>query len=230
MVVLRLAGLLASGACGAAEPLPYYVDSTRTPVWLTADDARHAHRVSEFTLVDQAGRRVTRATVDGKVYVASFFYTSCRTLCPTVRSQLARVRDAFRDDTNVVILSHTVTPEQDGVPALAHYARLNGIGDRWRLLTGSRAALERLAARDYFVELRDTTGNTLGALKHTETLVLVDGDGHVRGLYEGSLAFEVDQLVADARALTGRRGVRRLAREPGLATRHHQYAEAADGG
>jgi protein SCO1/2 len=221
VVALRLAGLIASGACDAAEPLPYYLDATRTPVWLTADDARRAPRVGDFTLVDQAGRDVTRRAVDGKVYVASFFYTSCRTLCPTVRSQLARVRDAFRDDTSVVILSHTVTPEQDGVPALAHYARLNAIGGRWHLLTGSRAELERLAARDYFVELRDTTGNTPGALRHTETLVLVDGDGHVRGMYEGSLAFEVDQLIADARALTGRHASRRLPRAPRLATRLH---------
>jgi protein SCO1/2 len=215
----QLGALFALGVLGAAiagrllrprepatEPLPYSVVSPRTPVWLTAGAARGAHRVGDFTLVDQAGRPVTRRAIDGKVYVASFFYTTCRTLCPTVRSQLARVRDAFRDDTMVVILSHTVTPERDDVPALAHYARLNAIGDRWRLLTGARAELERLAARDYFVELRDTTGNTLGALTHTETLVLVDGDGHVRGLYEGSLAFEVDQLIADLRALRRRTG------------------------
>jgi protein SCO1 len=194
-------GAMLGRAGGDAQPLPYYVDETRTPKWLTAAEARTAHRVGEFALVDQSGRAVTRRAIDGKVYVASFFYTTCETLCPTVRSQLARVRDAFRDDTMVVILSHTVTPELDGVPALAHYATLNAVGDRWRLLTGTRSELERLAERDYFVELRDTTRNTLGALKHTETLVLVDSDGHIRGMYEGSLGFEVTQLIADARVL-----------------------------
>lgn len=190
------------GGCGT-DALPYYVDATRTPQWLTPRAARTAHRVGDFALVDQTGHTVTRATVAGHVYVASFFYTTCRTLCPTVRSQLARVRDAFRDDSLVVLLSHTVTPEADDVPALAHYARLNAIGGAWHLLTGPRAALDGLAARDYFVELRDTTANTIGTLAHTETLVLVDGDGHVRGMYEGSLPFEVDQLIADVRRLRG---------------------------
>jgi protein SCO1 len=181
-----------------ADALPYYVDSTRTPRW---DVEPGAHRVADFALVDQEGRAVTARSLAGKVYVASFFYTTCRSLCPTVRSELATVRDAFRGDTSVAILSHTVTPEADGVAALAHYARLNNIGGGWHLLTGPRATIERLTRASYFVELADTTGNTLGALRHTETLVLVDGDGHVRGMYEGSLAYEVSQLIADMRRL-----------------------------
>jgi protein SCO1/2 len=206
--VIRRLTIAACAACltmgGApgrphADALPYYVDATRTPRWDVAP--ARAPRVADFALVDQGGRTVTARSLAGKVYVASFFYTTCRSLCPTVRSELATVRDAFRGDTSVVILSHTVTPEADDVPALAHYARLNDIGGGWHLLTGPRATIERLARASYFVELADTTGNTLGALRHTETLVLVDGGGHVRGMYEGSLAYDVSQLVADIRRL-----------------------------
>jgi protein SCO1/2 len=184
-------------------PLPYYTDATLTPHWIVDPDSVAAvPRVGDFRLVDQTGRSVTRSDIEGKVYVAAFFYTTCRNLCPTVKGQLARVRDAFAGDTSVRILSHSVTPEADGVAALAHYASLNGIdGKQWRLLTGSRPEVERLARERYFVELSDTTGNTQGTLQHTETLVLVDRDGRIRGAYSGSVAFEVTQLIADVRQL-----------------------------
>jgi len=202
--IVALGTLLVEAACGGTRAtLPYYTDRTLTPRW-PAGSTTALHRIGDFTLVDQRGDTVRGRDVAGRVYVASFFYTTCRSLCPTVRSELATVRDAFRDDTLVTILSHTVTPEQDDVAALAHYARRNGIDGRgWRLLTGTRAEIERLARERYFVELRDTTGNTTGALRHTETLVLVDGAGHIRGVYEGSLAFEVRQLIEDVRVLRG---------------------------
>lgn len=199
----------ASARRAAAEDgLPYYADTTRAPRWIRrgAPELDALHRVGDFALVDQDGRAVTRRDVAGKVYVASFFYTTCRELCPTVRSGLARVRDAFRGDTGVVVLSHTIAPEADDVGRLAHYARVNGVASPgWRLLTGTRAEIERLARERYFVELADAGASTVsrGVLAHTETLVLVDGAGRVRGMYSGSLPYEVTQLLADVRRLRG---------------------------
>ena len=123
------------------------------------------------------------------------------------------MRDAFRDDSGVVLLSHTVAPEADGVAALARYARLNGVAaPRGRLVTGARAEIARLARERYFVELADAGRGTVrparGALAHTETLVLVDGDGHLRGLYSGSLPYEVTRLLDDVRRLRSRPGSR----------------------
>lgn len=205
--IMLLAGVLAARATTATNALPYYADATLTPRW--AVDAREldsAHAIGAFRLVDQHGNAATRSTVDGKVYVASFFYSACKTLCPAIREQLARVHAAYAGDSSVMILSHSVTPEADGIAALAHYSHVNGIDDQqWRLLTGSRAEIERLAREKYFVELADTTGNTNGWLRHTETLVLVDGRGHIRGVYDGSLAFEVSQLIADIRTLKDER-------------------------
>jgi protein SCO1/2 len=205
----RRFGLMGAKGCvtktdrSASLSLPYYEDGTLTPHWATdARELESAHVVGDFSLTNQLGKNVTRRDVAGRVYVASFFYSTCRTLCPAVREQLARVRDTFARDSSVMILSHTVTPEQDDVAALAHFATTNGIDhSKWHLLTGSRAELERLARERYFVELADTTGNTQGRLQHTETLVLVDRDGHVRGVYEGSLPFEVSQLIKDIHTL-----------------------------
>ena len=192
----------AIGARRDVRPLPYYGDVTLTPRWSEA-----VHVIGDFSLLDQKGRTFTRRDVAGRIYVASFFYTTCKTLCPEIRDELVRVRDAYRGDTNVMILSHSVTPDSDNVAKLAHYAYANGIDDdQWRLLTGSRTEIERLARERYFVELSDTTGNTKGNLRHTETLVLVDGSGHIRGVYDGSMPYEVTQLIADIRMLESSAG------------------------
>lgn len=193
----------AANAASSERGLPYYSDVSLTPRWpVTAGDRAAMHRVGDFNLVDASGRPVTRRDVRGRIYVASFFYTECRTLCPDLRAQLARVLDAFAGDSAVRILSHSVMPERDDPARLARYAVRNGVdGTQWKLLTGAHAELARLARDAYFVELADTTGNTRGRLRHTETLVLVDGDGHIRGVYDGSLAYDVTQLIADIRVL-----------------------------
>ena len=202
-------GLVVASGVGAVRatsilrPLPYYDDATLTPMW-PADAATRAalHRVGDFHLTDAHGRVVTRHDVEGRIYVASFFYTQCRTLCPDLRVQLTRVHEAFAGDSSVLILSHSVMPEMDDANRLAHYAHRNGIdGRRWMLLSGDREELTRLARDAYFVELADTTRNTSGRLRHTETLVLVDEVGHIRGVYDGSLAYDVSHLISDIRQL-----------------------------
>ena len=208
-VVIACLALGSTLILGAARPrartraLPFYDDVSLTPRWpATQLDRDAAHRIGDFHLVDAAGHAVSRRDVKGRVYVASFFYAQCRTLCPDLRAQLARVHEAFEGDTGVMILSHSVMPETDVPSRLAHYAVRNGVdGRQWKLLTGSRTELVRLARDAYFVELADTTGNTAGRLRHTETLVLVDQDGHIRGVYDGSLAYDVTQLIADIRQL-----------------------------
>lgn len=203
---LGLAALCMAGAC-RHEALPYYGDRTLTPRFV-ADDSPvldTLHRVGDFALLDQRGRSVTRHTVDDKIVVASFFYASCRQLCPTLRSQLQRVQAAFRDDDHVMILSHTIAPEADSVAVLERYARQNHLDDRrWLLLTGARSEIERTARDNYFVELTDSGGKTSGTLLHTETFVLVDQAGRIRGVYDGSLAYDVSRLIDDIRTL--RRG------------------------
>ena len=198
-------GASAAHSASATRSLPYYSDASLTPHWPVSESERaKSHRVGNFRLTDGMGRPVTRRSVEGRIYVASFFYSECRTLCPDLRAQLARVRDAFSGDSSVLILSHSVMPERDDPARLAHYAVRNGIdGNHWKLLTGAREELERLARDAYFVELADTTGNTRGALRHTETLVLVDKEGYIRGVYDGSLAYDVTQLIADIRELNG---------------------------
>lgn len=202
LLVTAAATLVAFRARPSA--LPFYRTAALTPEWLSAREAdrQGMHRVGAFALTDQRGRTLTEADVRGRVYVASFFFTTCRGLCPNLYTNLATVARAFTSDTAVHILSHTVTPEIDDVATLAAYAARHRIdGDRWHLLTGTPAALRRLAHDDYFVQLSDTAGTSSGTMLHTETLVLVDGAGRLRGVYDGSLAFDTQRLIDDIRTL-----------------------------
>lgn len=204
---IAIGAMFAAAGCRRPASVPYYGDRTLTPRFI-ADDSPALdtlHRVGEFRFIDQRGRSVSSRTVQGKIVVASFFYASCRQLCPTLRSQLQRVQAEFRDDDGVMILSHTIAPESDSVEVLARYARQNKLDDRrWLLLTGAHSEIDRVARDGYFVELTDTGGKTSGRLLHTETVVLVDRAGRIRGVYDGSLAYDVSRLIDDIRSL--RRG------------------------
>jgi protein SCO1/2 len=202
-----VAGRLAFPSADAARPheIPFYRSAASGPAWLSTHDAAGLPRVAAFALTDQTGATITNADVAGAVYVASFFFTTCKGLCPNLYTNLSTVARAFPGDPGVRILSHTVTPEIDDVATLAAYATSHRITDpRWHLLTGAPRTIRDLAERSYFVQLGDTTGNALGTMIHTETIVLVDGAGHIRGMYDGSLAFDTQRLIDDIRVLRTR--------------------------
>ncbi len=193
--------VVAAAACRAEPtPLPFYQGADLTPEWIApgAPPYDGIHRTDEFSLQDQTGATVTAADIDGKISVASFFFTSCTTVCPILRSNLGAVQGAFLDADDVVLLSFSVSPDTDTPAALADYARHNGIvPGKWHLLTGDLEHVTELAETSYFVELDDATGNTAADLLHTETLVLVDGQRRIRGVYNGTLPYEVAQLIED---------------------------------
>jgi len=115
---------------------------------------------------------------------------------------LARVQEAFAYDDRVVLMSYSVTPEMDSVEVLEAFGKAHGIdSDRWHLLTGDGATIVDLAESSYMVELDDAELYDVDQLFHTESVVLVDEDGHIRGVYNGTLAFDVTQLIDDIRTL-----------------------------
>ncbi len=186
------------------DGLPYFRDQDLTPEWLSVSTAAAPtmHRVQSFSLVDQRGRVVTEREISGHITVVHFFYATCGRVCPRTQSSLARWLRAMPSDNRIQVLSHTVQPERDSVAALAEYAIMHEIVDaRWRLLTGPRSTIESLAATSYFVNLTD--GRSYGStdLQHTETLSLIDQQGRIRGIYNGTLQLDMERMADDARLL-----------------------------
>jgi len=201
--LLALALVATGCASGSVQDLPYYNSAELTPEWLTTEESGADHTVPAFALSDQRGEPITESDVNGRVVVASFFFSSCAQVCPILKNELARVQAQYLDDDRLVILSHSVMPEVDSQETLARYAELNDIdARRWHLLTGDRAEISALARDGYFVDVGSTPGDLGGYdLIHTEAVALLDGQGHIRGLYTGTLKLEMDRLLEDIETL-----------------------------
>lgn len=173
--------------------LPYYDEADFTPHWSPV-----AHRVAPFELTTQEGRPVSGASLAGRPYVASFVYTSCAAVCPILVRQLSRVQTALAGDARIV--SFSVTPDTDTPEVLAAFGRERSIDPRtWSLVTGSKRTIYTLARTSYFADDSRVglAPDDATAFLHSEKLLLVDGDGHLRGVYNGTQPHAVDQLISD---------------------------------
>jgi len=187
----------------AIENLPYYNSSEFTPRWLSSDEVpADFHKVPEFSLTNQDGEAFTEVRMDGKITVVDFFFTSCSGICPTLTKNLGVVDAAFPTETDLLLLSHSVTPDKDTVEVLRKYADSKAINtDRWHLLTGDRELIYQLGREVYFVE--EDMGEEKGPddFLHTENLVLLDRQRHIRGIYNGLNKASVQQLNLDIQTL-----------------------------
>ncbi|HEV8410831.1 MAG TPA: SCO family protein [Gemmatimonadaceae bacterium] len=208
---LRILGTLLAGSLAMlawrtsavrAPALPFYADSTLTPVW-TADTAS-LHRIGEFSLTDQNGHAVSQIDLNGRVTVVTFFYATCKDLCPRLQSRLAAVRAAFPDDPRLQLISISVAPEHDTREVLNAYAHANHIAaPDWLLLTGARAEIDRVARKSFF---GTTPVSAASPATHGETIWLIDGSRRIRGLYNGTMPLDSKRLMEDIATLAGSRG------------------------
>ena len=198
----------ATEAATVSADLPYYRDATFTPHFLAGDDAAldTFHRIPDFRFVNQDGDSIGSRELDGTIYVTDFFFTTCPGICPKMTRNMAVLQDAFLADRNVLLLSHTVTPDVDSVATLAAYAKTEGVvSGKWHLVTGAEADIYRLGRQAYFVEEDLGLEKDLSDFLHTENFVLIDGQRHIRGIYNGLNKVSVAQLIADVRTLQASR-------------------------
>lgn len=186
------------------ETLPFYNEATFTPKWLSpADEALNSfHRISPFTLTNQDGKEVTLNTFKDKIYVVDFFFTACPGICPKMTDNMMNLQDAFLNDKDILLLSHSVTPERDSVSVLKEYAENRGIlSHKWHLVTGTQEEIYKLGRKDYFVEEDLGLQKEIDEFLHTENFVLIDKNKHIRGIYNGLNKTSVKQLIADIKTL-----------------------------
>jgi protein SCO1/2 len=160
------------------------------------------HTIPPFSFTSQLGQKVSNKTTAGKIYVANFFFASCKNICPAMMTNLEKVQKTFKSDAGVLILSHSVTPLKDSVQALRKYADERHIDNKtWLLLTGDRDATYQLARQAYFADEAGGYGKKPDEFLHTENVVLIDTKGRIRGVYNASLAVEIDMLIEDIKRL-----------------------------
>lgn len=199
--------LLSLFACSSPQKpaaLPYYNTPDFSPHFISKAEALKTvtHTLAPFSFQNQNGQTVSNQTIAGKIHVAAFMFTACGSICPKMTNNLKMVSKAFAADSGVVLLSYSVTPWIDTKERLKAYKEANGIANRnWHFLTGDKAAVYTLARRSYFAEedlgfTRDST-----VFLHTEHLVLVDGSGRLRGVYNGTLQLDLEQLIEDVTVL-----------------------------
>ncbi|WP_421876293.1 SCO family protein [Marinoscillum sp.] len=190
------------GGCTSANNeinLPYYTEANFTPQWLDQEKVEGIHRVADFTLTNQDGQQISNGDLKGKIYVTNFFFTICPTICPKMTNNLQRIQEAFPEDDDVLLVSHTVMPWVDSVAVLKEFAERNQINsNKWHLLTGDKDLIYSLGRTSYFAD--EGFGKSVtdeSDFLHTENIVLVDADQHIRGVYNGTLPLEMTRLIED---------------------------------
>jgi protein SCO1/2 len=155
------------------------------------------HKIASFNFVDQDSVQITNATFEGKIYVADFFFTTCRTICPIMKTQMLRVYEATKDMPDVLILSHTIDPEYDTVALLRDFARRLGVASsRWHFVTGAKDSIYKIAQTSYFATALEDKTEPDGFV-HSGAFVLIDRKGRIRGIYDGTKEESVDKLIKD---------------------------------
>ncbi len=187
------------------ELIPFYNSSDFTPFFLNSTleiEKKINHRISDFNFKDHNNKIISNDSIEGKIHVANFFFTSCINICPNMTNNLKLVSDAFLNHPKVKILSFTVMPWVDDQKKLNDYKNYNEIkSNNWHFLTGDKKEIYKLARNSYFAEENIGISNDLNDFLHTEYLILVDHKKRIRGIYNGSLKLDAIQLIKDIKVL-----------------------------
>jgi protein SCO1/2 len=191
-------------SCSKTDPvLPFYQSSDFSPEWIKPSDSKFSriHTIANFELSDQFGAKVSEAALDGKITVSNFFFTTCPGICKDLTSNMGIIQKNFKRDADVQMISISVTPEIDTISVLENYAIQNNVGKNWRLLTGDRKTIYTLARYSFFADTEFDKEIDERSFLHSENFLLLDKKRRIRGVYNGTLAFDMQRLSEDIRLL-----------------------------
>jgi len=175
-------------------------DVTAELVDTTMQYVKKYHTIADFSLLNQNGKTVTQDDYADKIYVADFFFTTCQTICPIMTDHMVKIQEELKDDDEILLLSHTVTPEIDSVPQLKKYAVEKGVNDaKWNLVTKDKKEIYDLARKSYLAA-KDVPYEEYDLI-HTENFVLVDKKKRIRGFYDGTDPEAIETLLHDIEVL-----------------------------
>jgi protein SCO1/2 len=163
------------------------------------------HTIGNFSFTNQDGITITEKEIENKVFVAEYFFSTCKSICPIMNQQMQRIQKTYKGNKSVKILSFTVDPEIDNSETLKTYAVQHGYQKgQWHFLTGTKSSLYSLARKSFFV-LKPAEATNLGDAGndfiHTNNFVLVDKKKRIRGYYDGTNPAEITELIEDIELL-----------------------------
>jgi protein SCO1/2 len=181
--------LLAGFYIGLKATIPGFGD-VRLPV---------LNYVQPFSFTKQDNQIITQKDVAGKVYIAEYFFTTCKGICPKMNTNMKDLYNKFKDEKGFVILSHTVDPETDTVGRMKRYAdSIGASASNWWFLTGSKDSLYKAARISYLLDDPKNGNDKIeNQFIHTQFFALVDKSGRVRKIYDGLKKDELNELEND---------------------------------
>jgi protein SCO1/2 len=181
----------------SVKTLPYFDSPDFTPKW-----EKVKHKIPEFSFTNQDGLIINNETYKGKIYVADFFFTTCPGICPKLAKNMNVLQDTYKDNDDILLLSHTVMPWVDSVEKLKTYEKNNHIDSKkWNLVTGNKDELYDIARNGYFADEDFTKTQDESEFIHTENFILVDKEGYIRGVYNGTIELDLQRLMRHIKIL-----------------------------
>lgn len=163
----------------------------------TVQHKKKYHTIADFSLTNQNGETITQEDYNGKIYVADFFFTTCPTICPIMTDHMVQLQEKLKDDPNLLLLSHSVTPKIDSVAQLKKYAVEKGVNDaKWNLVTGNKKHIYELARKSYLAVKDNGDGGPYDMI-HTENFMLIDKERRIRGFYDGTDPEDIERLLKE---------------------------------
>jgi cytochrome oxidase Cu insertion factor (SCO1/SenC/PrrC family) len=157
---------------------------------LKAQAAMVSGPVAPFKLTDQDGQEFDSASLDGKVWVASFFFTNCPAICWRMNQALAAWQHTH-PNADVHFVSITCDPDNDTPAALKTYANhFKADPKRWTFLTGDMKQIQAVGQDSFKIAV--VKGD------HSDRACVVDKAGKIRGrfrLTEPDQAELLDRLL-----------------------------------
>ena len=167
----------------------------------TIQHQKKYHHIADFSLINQNGDTITQEFYKDKIYVADFFFTTCQTICPIMTDHMYDIQKQTISDPEVLLLSHSVTPEVDNVAQLKRYAKKKLVNSsKWNLVTGNKKQIYELARKSYLAVKNAGNGGPFDMI-HTENFMLVDKKRQIRGFYDGTDSEEIERLLEDIKVL-----------------------------
>lgn len=173
------------------------IDVNRKLVDYSVKNVRKNHTIADFNLTNQNGETITQKDYEEKIYIADFFFTRCQTICIKMAYNMQELQEFYKNDNDIMFLSHSVTPVMDSVPVLKAYAEEKGVIDgKWNVTTGPKKHIYDLARKSYFAAEDEGDGGDQDFI-HTNLFVLIDKERRIRGFYDGTELEAMEKLKAD---------------------------------